>query len=186
MAGRFDLPAGLLTRILDRLADRGVDLTYLMARVEAIITEDHTRSILMGIDKDGVSFKPVTYRGDSVAHAAKRNKYNRGVGPALTEPDDNLSTAQYRRLTGPPLAPRGKDSRIIANFATRTSFDGHTWKVQAVLVDVVDRKGRPFMQYHFAGAGRLPRRDDRGIRPWGREEIRKAMREEVRKQLAGH
>lgn len=185
MPARVQFSQGTLNKVLDRLIQGGADLTYLAAKVESIVTEDHTRAILMGVDKDGVSFTPVTYRDDSVARTVGRNRYNRGVGAAMTGPNDNLSSAAYRRLTGPPLAPRGKKSRIIANFATRSGFGGAAWKIEAALLGVVDAKGRPFMHYHFEGRGRLPRRDDRGIRPWGREEIRKAIQAEVTKLLKG-
>lgn len=171
---------------IDRLIALGTDFRPFMAKVAAIMTEDHTRANLMGIGGDGISYKPVTYRGDSAAPTLRRNRGNRGIKPALTGAGDNLTSAQYRRLTGPPLAPRGKDSRIIRNYTVEIEYDGTVWKVRSYLRDVVDKKGRPFMQFHFDGAGRLPRRDDRGIRPWGREEIRRAREAEVRRILRGN
>jgi hypothetical protein len=183
---------GGLAKVFSRLENP--DLTFLMVRIEALMTEDHTRSILAGLDKDGIPFRPVTYRPRGVVPGktkgqgrGARGRFlgNRGVGPALQDASGNLTSAAYRKLAGPPLAPRGKSSRIIANFATRSGFDGRNWTAEAALIDVVDRKGRPFMQYHFDGAGRLPRRDDRGIRPWGREQIRAAIRAEFTKRLRG-
>jgi hypothetical protein len=174
-----------IQRMLDRLVNP--DLRHAMVRCEAIITEDHTKANLEGIDKDGISYRPVTYRNDSgVVAVAKRNKYNRGVGPALEGAGDNLSSAEYRRLKGPPLAPRFKSSRIIANFVTMSGQnpDG-TWFVRSALLGIVSKKGVPFMLAHFEGRGRLPRRDDRGIRPWGIAECRKASREELLKIVRG-
>jgi hypothetical protein len=178
MAAQLIVDAGI-RRLLDRLTNP--DLRFLMTRWEAIVTEDHTKANLAGLDKNDVAYPPVTYRGGASAPEPRRNRYNRGVGPALTGTGDNLSSSEYRRLTGPPLAPRLKDSRIIANFATRSGKDGDTWFVEAVLVGIVSKKGTPFMKYHFAGSGRLPKRDDQGVRRWGIAECRKAAREELRK-----
>lgn len=171
--------------LCDRIANP--DLRFLMDRWRAIITEDHTRAALAGVDKNDVAYPPVTYRGQAAppAKSPRRNKYNRGVGPALEGADGNLSSSEYRKLTGPPLAPRRMNSRIVANFATEAGKDGATWWVEAFLVDVVSKKGTPFMIYHFEGRGRLPKRDDRGVRKWGIAECRKAAVEELRKIIRG-
>ena len=174
---------GDVTRIVGRL--RNPDLAMLMTRVEALMTEDHTRAVMSGQDKDGNPFTPVTYRNGILAPPKKRNRYNRGVGQAKEDADGNLSPAEYRRLTGPPLAPRGMNSRIITNYATESGRAGDQWFAKSFLVGIVSKSGFAFMESHFKGAGRLPRRDDRGIRPWGRDEIRKAIRAEVRRIIRG-
>ncbi len=158
------------------------DFSYLMRRIEALMREDHTRAIMGGIDKDGVPFRPTSYRRSSTSPVTKRNRYNRGAGPSLQDENGNLTTAQYRRLTGPPLAPRGMNSRIIANYRTSSGKSGNTWFAESALIDIVSRKGEPFMQYHFDGVGQW-KRDDRGIRPWGMAEIQKAVGQEVKKLL---
>jgi hypothetical protein len=175
---RFEMQ-GSITRYFGKFVDP--DFTYLTRRIQAIMQEDHTRAILGGLDKDGTPFASVTYRGGTILPVKRGDKSGKGIGPALQNEFGNLSSSQYRRLTGPPLAPRGRNSRIIANYATEAGKSGNQWFVQSFLDDIVSRKGVPFMQYHFTGAGRNPIRDDRGIRPWGRERILAAVREEVSK-----
>jgi hypothetical protein len=80
---------------------------------------------------------------------------------------DNLTTAEYRLLNGPPLAPRREQSRVITNFVTRSTLIQTGDETGVVLeygwADVVSKKGRPFLEAHFEGRGRLPKRDLRGL-----------------------
>lgn len=97
-----------------------------------------------------------------------------GIGPAggLVLANNNLSSSQYRLLTGPPLAPRDQFSRVITNFMS--DFDkmpSGVWLATFWWEDVVSVKGIPFLRYHFHGDGHLPIRDLRGIRPQGREKL---------------
>ncbi len=92
------------------------------------------------------------------------------------KPLARMADSTYRnpkRGFGPVLAPRGLASRFITNF--RADWRGGQlvmgWR------NVVDKKGRPFVQYHLEGAAKgsnprrpnwsLPRRDVGGISPAG-------------------
>jgi hypothetical protein len=163
-----------------------LDATPLMMSWQLIIEADNRQGVMAGIDKDGVPMAPVTYRpkGPPKRHLRRKvGAYNPGVG-------GNLSSSEYRRLGGPPLAPRGTGSRVITNLLT--GYEGPPtgapmWAAIGYWEGVVSPKGNPFLRYHFTGAGRLPRRDLRGLRPagrakaltaltaWGRGEIRDAF-----------
>ena len=99
-----------------------------MEEWEDIMTEDNRRGILAGKDKDGQDFKAVTYRPKGAKlrwtaklqkSVAKRKRIN---GPFASGFDNNLSSSEYRRLAGPPLAPRGLRSRIIDHFYTENGY----------------------------------------------------------------
>ena len=77
------------------------------------IEEDNRRGVLAGIDKDGGYMPAVTYRPVGKAkrlNARQKNaaKGRRGVfsgfGPAAAGLHNNLTSSEYRRLDGPPLA----------------------------------------------------------------------------------
>jgi hypothetical protein len=148
-----------------------------------IIEADNRQGVMAGIDKDGVPMAPVTYRpkGPPKRHLRRKvGAYNPGVG-------GNLSSSEYRRLGGPPLAPRGTGSRVITNLLTGHGREGDHWYALGYWEGVVSPKGNPFLRYHFTGTAKLPRRDLRGLRPagrakaltalqaWGRGEIRDAF-----------
>ena len=164
------------------------DFSDLMNSIRVVIDEDHVKGIMAGKDKDGNTTTPVTYRTGIVSPLKSRGKNGQTIknwrfqGPLATS-DDNLTTSEYRKLTGPPLAPRGLNSRIVRNYQTAAGVDGKNWWVQATLVNVLNRKGKPFMHYHFEGSGRLPQRDMRGVRPEGRERIRRLVALEIRRQF---
>lgn len=173
------------------------DFSSLMQSIGVVMDEDHVKGIMAGADKDGKAMAPVSYRGGGAvplvptplkgkaARAAKKAatiKNWRWQAP-LASKDDNLTMTEYRKLGGPPLAPRGLGSRVIRNFQTADGYDGKNWFVEAFLVNVLDRKGEPFMHYHFDGKGRNPKRDLRGIRPEGRERIRRLVALEIRRQF---
>jgi hypothetical protein len=152
-----------------------------------IIEADNERGVLAGQDKDGNPLPAVTYRPVGKAQKWGR-KQQRGVaarsgftGPYAAGSDQNLTSAQYRRLGGPPLAPRGKLSRVITRLQTGQGYDSSRGVYYAVgaWADVVSRKGVPFLLAHFTGAstGRftLKVRDLRGIRPWGQGECLTAL-----------
>jgi len=171
------------------------DFRNLMLSIEKVMDADHAKGVIEGKDKDGNTMKPVTYRGGNavpmsplVLKRKNRNKETfrnwRFQGPIDRDANDaNLSTSEYKKLTGPPLAPRGLNSRIIRNYFTHSGFDGKTYFAEAVLVDILSKKGIPFMQYHFDGEGRLPKRDLRGVRPEGMLKIRKLVALEIRRQF---
>lgn len=77
--------------------------------------------------------------------------------------------SSYEHLDGPPLAPNWERSRIISNYKTydMTSPGTSTVEVVSQWEDITNDKGQPFMMEHFTGASNSPRRDMRGLRPWG-------------------
>lgn len=188
-----------LDRINEGLRKLGdPDATDLMVTWMNVIDDDNRKGILAGLDKDGVPMAPVTYRprAYSPIKRLQPTKGQRGgmranarkggmLGAGATN-YGNLTSAEYRMLGGPPLAPRGQFSRVVANLQTtygRTGPLDMQWFAAGFWDEVLDRKGKPFLQYHFQGAtggGRrrnvtLPRRDLRGVRPAGVAKAMKAM-----------
>jgi hypothetical protein len=160
-----------------------LDATPLMMSWMRIIDDDNRTGIMAGIDKDGVPMVPVTYR----PRGAPKRHLRRKVGAFNPGGSGNLTSAEYRRLGGPPLAPRGTGSRVTTNLLTGYGHEGDQWYALGYWEGIVSVKGNPFLRYHFEGAGRLPRRDLRGLRPagrakavtalrvWGRNEVRQAF-----------
>jgi len=171
-----------------------------------IIQDDNRKGVMAGLDRYGDPMDPVTYRPVGEAQKkltdAQRNTSNRrlrrgnfvGRGPAASGWNNNLTSAEYRKLGGPPLAPRGHFSRVITNlktgFTTPTAVvNVHNespgqWQAIGYWEGVVSRDGTPFLMAHFTGAtvGRnhavtLPVRDLRGVRPEGKRRARTALRE---------
>jgi hypothetical protein len=142
---------------------------------------------MAGVGGDDRPLAPVKYRTGVPAPLVRRNRYGRGIKPPQQSSGDNLSSAEYRRLKGPPLAPRGLGSRVVTNYVTRSGSDGSTWFAEGGWADVVSAKGVPFLKFHFNSHPplRLPRRDLRGVRAWGRAEALKALGAEVRRLLKG-
>jgi hypothetical protein len=103
---------------------------------------------------------------------------------AVILPNNNMSTAAYRRMSGPRLAPRREASRVIANYVTRSGRAGSTWFAQGQWPKtIMDPKGRPFLRYHFDGVGRMPRYDLRHVREWGMQEARRLLVQYVRHHI---
>jgi hypothetical protein len=133
--------------------------------IAAIVRAGNRRARLAGTDKDGRPMAPL--------RSARKGK--------------------YRGASGPPLAPFGDKSRIIANFYAEESVSaGGGFEIRAgwrnVLSDPprgrgargwINRKisrvtgrGRvPFLAYHFAGTPPMPKRDAAGIDPKTRAEV---------------
>ena len=186
-AGVFN--ANRLDRIVERLAVYAdIDAAEPLAtRLELVIVEANRRNLLNGLDGDGNAMTPTKYRGGFAIHA-KTRKANfgktkgamQGHGPLASGLHGNLSAAEYRALSGPPLVPRGEGSRLITNLATRHYLQGQTWVIEGAWLDVVSTKGVPFLAAHFEGQGRLPKRDPRGIGPFGRKLALEAVAEWAR------
>jgi len=197
-----------LDHLKARLARLAIpDATDLMQTWMAIIKADNKRGVLAGLDKDGNPMRPVTYRPVGAPKKltdAQRNTTNRrkrqgeflGRGKAPAGTNNNLTSAEYRKLGGPPLAPRGAFSRVITNLLTGFTWPGGSenvppgiaggqWAAIGYWEGVVSVKGVPFLIFHFEGRtdtgrsrkGALPQRDLRGVRPEGRREAREAARE---------
>ncbi len=178
------------------------DLRELGETWERIIAEDNRKGILSGTDGDGKAAPPLRYRmgagrstkGRSGDRKGFRVSRFRGFAPRMGKvlPNNNLTTEQYQKLSGPRLAPRRDASRVIANHKTETliraGVKGPTLEVTGQWVDVVSAKGSPFLAAHFTGRGRLPKYDLRGIRQWGLNQARNAalawLRVLIRTRLA--
>ena len=189
---------GRLTARLKRIAHPpDSDCNRLMLSWTKIVDDDNRRGVLAGLDRDGNPMPAVTYRPKPAAKkptAAQRNNPAKGarrgefagLGTHPAGTNNNLSSSEYRRLAGPPLAPRGAFSRVITNLKFRwgETAAGLIWTLVGYWDEVVNRKGDRFLRYHFDGAtngGRkrnvtLKRRDLRGVRPDGVEKARKALR----------
>lgn len=174
-------------KALEHMDARGLMQTW----CSKTIPDDNRKGVLAGLDKDGNPMKPVTYR-PTVAKPKKPSAQQRngasvrikagtfgGFGPHAAGLHNNLTSAEYRKLGGPPLAPRGQFSRVITNLTTDTNYevsnDGRVWTAFCVWLDVVSTRGVPFLSAHFRGVGRLPKRDLAGVRPEGRALARKQL-----------
>ncbi len=166
---------------------RGPDETDLMAlgrEWQAIMVEDNRKGVLSGTDKDDKPAPPLRYRmGKGRRTAARRAGFGRAAKLKFYRyagSQNNLTTAEYQKLTGPRLAPRRANSRTITNHATEVRTSPRGVHVIGTWADVVDKSGRPFLQYHFNGTVRLERYDLRGVRQWGKTRALAALRDWVR------
>jgi hypothetical protein len=124
----------------ERLADlarRCGDLTPLREPVRQILVDGNRERSLAGTDPQGRSFAALA-----------------------------ASTLRRRRGTGPPLAPRGAQSRVVTAYevdvlagAGRLSFTG-SWP------------SLPWMEYHHSGTARMPARNPYGFRQQDLDEVR--------------
>lgn len=169
-----------------------------MEEMEDVIVEDNRRGVLAGVQCDDTPMPDVTYRNGKKKRTATRKGDRFGTkvggykGPKLTlgrttipatAANGNLTTAEYQKLTGPPLAPRGDESRVIANLFTKHYQAGDVWIAEGAWLNVVSAKGVPFLHFHFEGAGRLPKRNLAGLRSWGRAEARKRAVRKLRERM---
>lgn len=170
------------------------DYVPLMVAWVDIIRTDNREGVLAGLDKNGLPMAPVTYRPDpkagthidirskEAAHLRLGQKANRkkdllfgGIGSFASGLNNNLSSLEYRRSVGPPLAPRFQFSRVITNLLIGYFEEGQgRASVWGYWDEVVNKKGEKFLHYHFNGLklrnGRtLPPRDLRGVRPAGKK-----------------
>jgi len=103
-------------------------------------------------------------------HHSKRRGIFAGHGPAASGLHNNLTSAEYRKLTGPRLAPRRQFSRVITNLLTghgRNVDNPSVWYAEGAWFEVVNQKGEKFLHCHFDGEGNNPQYDLRGVRPGG-------------------
>ncbi len=151
-----------------------------------IIPQDNSRGLLNGEDKDGHKMPGVTYR-PAKGTTKKARKWTGKQQQALSARTahagefsetayNNLTSAQYRRLSGPPLLPRGRNSRLITNlYVSYRKTASNMWVAAAAWPGIVNAKGKAFMHYHFDGTAKLPKRDPCGVRPWGLERAVRAL-----------
>ena len=183
-----------LKRRFERIEDP--DMVPLMVSWIDIIRTDNRDGILAGLDKDGVPMAPVTYRpkeptikigvsssarlGLGQRAGRKRDLVAGGDGPWASGLNNNLTSAEYRALTGPALAPRESFSRAITNLKLGYFEEGRgKASVWGFWDEVVTPRGDNFLHYLFDGKGRygdIPARDLRGVRPEGMRRARAALR----------
>jgi hypothetical protein len=168
---------------LDQYRPQRADWRDLAEDLETVVVEDNRRGVLQGQDRHGNALAPVRYRTGFGVRTRFRQTSSATFGTlrkrfqGLGGGNGNLTTGQYRQLTGPPLAPRRDCSRVITNLNTRhRMFEGGI-EVEGAWVDVASAKGVPFLRFHFRGSGRLAKRDLRGVRPAGMELALKLTRE---------
>lgn len=184
-----------------------------------VLIEDNRRGVMMGIDGDGNPMQPTKYRlslsqtgpgraGDlffnaqgeafnnyeagGLFHFASLGGSGQGFKP---NPSDNLKTSQYKKMTGPPLAPRGPASRVISNYRVNILTGMNRIGVEGGWDDIVSKKGIPFIAAHFHGTtiaiekdnvGKtgfnqsfylvdLPKRNLVGLRQWGKTQATKEL-----------
>jgi hypothetical protein len=179
-----------------------------------VLVEDNRRGVMQGLQGDGSPMQPTKYRlslkqtapgtpGDLFFNAQGEafNNYEAGGkfffgslggnGPGYKPSiDDNLSTRAYKKLTGPPLAPRGPASRVISNYRINILTGQNRAGVEGGWDDVLSAKGVPFLPFHFNGATfsraifatslagsnqHLPRRNLVGLRQWGKSQATKEL-----------
>lgn len=180
-----------------------------------ILIEDNRRGVMTGTDGDGNPMKPTKYRksltqtapgrsadaffnasGEAFSNMEGEREFffaNLSGGPGVGHKPgtgDNLTTREYQKMTGPPLAPRGAASRVISNYTVEPVTDGNTIGVEGGWDDVVSKKGVEFLPFHFHGATfsramfaasiggenhHLPRRNLIGLRQWGKTQARKEL-----------
>lgn len=142
-----------------------------LIKIAKVMVEDNRRGILAGLDARGQPAPALTSRTGKGRKPAPRKAgfgKTRGFNP-------NPVSGKYANATGPRLAPFTIKSRVITNYATQYGQDGTTFFVEGAWIDVLSSKGKPFLHYHFVGAGHNPRYDLRGVRTWGLNEAAKIL-----------
>lgn len=174
---------GLTALVADLQALRNVDLFPVAEQCEQIIVEGNRRGVLAGLDGNNHPMPHLKYRGGAGKKTRNRRVPDYGTnlfqetghGPLATGLHDNLSLAEYQKLTGPRLAPRREQSRIIKNLLTRIDHPtDDEWEAIGAWVEVVDVEGRPFLRDHFDGIGQA-RYDLRPIRDEDMQFCRNAL-----------
>jgi hypothetical protein len=149
----------------------GVDYLPLMKQWAGVLVEGNRRGVLSGRDGFDQPMPPLQYRNGAGKRTANRKVPNFGTTSAreLLGTGANLTTRQYQQLTGPRLAPRREQSRVIANLRPEARHPlPDRWEAIAAWRNVVSRKGIQFLPFHFAedrGKARSPRYDLRPVRP---------------------
>ena len=132
------------------LSYRLFDLKPLADRAQVVMERQNADGALMGIDQYGETY-------DALAK----------------------STWKRRPGSGPPLAPRGTASRVVALFRVE----------QEPGFDQITLRGRwpnvPWMKYHVTGTRNMPSRDPAGIRPHGWQQLAAEFHAWVQEVLGG-
>jgi hypothetical protein len=168
---------GLATLTARLIKTRNYDPTPVLQKWGPIIVEGNRRGVLSGLDGLDQPMPPLKYRNGAGKKTANRKggangEFGKarfaatGRGMFASGFNDNLTTAEYQKLTGPRLAPRRDQSRVIKNLKTEIRRPlPDRWEVIGAWDDVVSVKGAKFLHAHFVGHGRLPAYDLRPVRP---------------------
>jgi hypothetical protein len=134
----------------ERLADfarRCGDLTPLREPVRQILVDGNRERSLAGTDPQGRSFASLA-----------------------------ASTLRRRRGTGPPLAPRGAQSRVV------TAYEVDVQAGTGRLDFVASWPSLPWIEYHVTGGRYLPVRNPFGFRSKDLEAIRELLSDHIARQ----
>ena len=132
------------------------DYMPLMNQWTDILWEGHRRGVLSGQDGHDHTAPLLKYRTGHGAPTKNRRRPKFGTSrfaALLGVAGDNLTTAEYKRLHGPRLAPRGEQSRVIRNLFKEVRRFGDEWTALCFWDRVVSEEGESFLQYHFDGEG---------------------------------
>lgn len=195
---------------VDSLRDRAT-VTPLLDEMMRTMYEDNRRGVMAGQDKDGKPAPPLRYRNAAAIQSGARSRSSgafgvatrintvtgrgmpRGAAPARLNaagnvailPNNNLPTKLYQRLTGPRLAPRRDQSRVIANYGFRPPKQmTWGWLLTGYWANVLTPKGRQLLPMHFDATRPGMKYDLRGVRPWGLERCRHLAKSFVLRLLA--
>lgn len=200
MAGTLDT-SGIdrLIRRFEKIANPNV--TDLFITVGQHMDDDNRRGVLAGTDGEGRPMAPVTYRparpGSKPVKLTVEQRLGQKpgmrkgrpsrIGSGVERNNNNLTTAEYRLLGGPPLAPRKQFSRVITNYAQSREVEIRkgVWEMIGGWRDVLSTKGVPFLTYHFNGVGQK-RRDLRGLRPEGMARIKRSLKAWMISMIQSH
>jgi hypothetical protein len=145
-----------------------------------MIYEGNRRGVLSGVDGYEQPMPPLRYRKGTGKATRKRKAgmygtataAKTGAGLFASGLHDNLTRAEYEALTGPRLAPRKEQSRVVKNLEVHWHqlADG-VWEVIGAWYQVISTGskkksgGVPFLSFHFNGEGHNPKYDLRPVRP---------------------
>lgn len=132
-----------------------IDFTPLGHRIARIAEVDNARARTAGLDREDVPFAPL--RG---ARPLKPSEIRRRGGP------------------GPPLAPKGPASRVIAGFVVEVVPNP-----EGGIVVRGSWPGLDWMRFHASGTRDMPRRDPAGLTPTGEDRVFDAVRDFLRDEL---
>jgi hypothetical protein len=182
---------------MNRLADLDAeDLADIEDAITRIIIEDNRKGVLEGTDRNDIPAPPLKYRDGLGAKTRARSLRSESFGTIRGRfkgveaargrvlANNNLTTAAYKRLTGPRDAPRRESSRVITNLRPLPSEKRGT-EIAYVCgwVDVVSPKGFHFLPALFDGKSGAPPYDLRGVRRWGRDKARMILREWMKRLI---
>lgn len=182
-----------------------------------VLVEDNRRGVMQGIDGEDRPIVPTKYRHSITQKGAGQagDRFFNASGEAFSNMETtsafffanlsgqmgtgsrpgtsgNRSSKEYRKATGPPLAPFGPGSRVISNYTVEPVVEngGNTVGVEGGWDEVVSKTGVEFLPFHFKGATsskamfatsiggdnfHLPRRNLVGLRRWGKTQAKKEL-----------